>query len=59
MGRKGLDEFIEALKKMNSYTAKLVQMNATPLPLPSRRPKTLLLHCSPAAVALPTLLCQP
>jgi hypothetical protein len=47
MGKKGLDEFIETLtKKMNSYTAKLVQMNATALPPP------LLLPCNPATSLL-------
>ncbi len=63
-GEKGLDEFIEILtKKMNSYTAKLVQMNATSLPPP------LLPPCNPAPplltaaelllpLSLPPLRCQ-
>jgi hypothetical protein len=61
VGKKGLDEFIETLtEKMNSYTAKLVQMNATalsPLSLLPCNPASPLLTrcCRTASAALPTL----
>jgi hypothetical protein len=49
VGKKGLDEFIETLtKKMNLYTEKLVQMNATALLPP------LLPSCNPASPLITT-----